>query len=867
MDLSSKGSLDTSHSFPSPASDSPTRSGRLGDLRNISQKPWSRSVDDLGKLSSPLSSPLDCSIQNKISQYRNRTNSNATPPPTINPNLPLDSGNTRHQLQPFPVIVTTSPVSSSPPKDNAIQSPVSINVLSPTDTEAALDKPFSILHGSSSGVHNRSHSFTPKLPSKLSSQKLGFGPSSPKRKGSAPSEREIESDREKLGLDTRVTAAGGAPHNLSPTTARATAVLHTLDDRHIPTSHIGRSTTLLSPQPGGVDDRDLGGPDSKRTSQVVYNAGFINRLAQLPVSHHPYYAPHLSLAKGWKPFKMELKGSKLFFYKPPGDRSTAIRDLFPTDLVPALEEEEEPEISDSPTNSKRSEGASTRKKRAYWGRSTHPDLVMSEQYSSIERGTFEALVHETVFATTLLEAPAEGVASSSGEVEAQKVRWKDFASAVLLCLPSLVGAVKFQSEFTRCCGHLISSAQQECREDNRMRVMWLAEEYIHFHGSPSGPEEWERWRAETIPDFSANPSRNDGLGVVPYPSTQAIFNRTPKKGAQWGSPTLGTFPPDDKMASLMDALAGPDIPVPVSPSRRTSSLPAARRRSGSVNARLWTALEREGLSREVLLSLDPYLIAQSLGLFHRIALQNIPDSLTAEYLLGPEAPSPPDSAAPGFPSALFGSDKSPHWLTKILLMQILGVDTSTGSLTSPQMLSPGRTSDDRTNQTTSRTHSRSEVISVWVRIGELCRIAGDECSWRAIVAALCSRPVARLDKAWKRVCPDAMNIVHSWVYPGADGECANIRNPKLTPWGGDVKDRVKEILERSRSGPGDGWLIEPLKTVRELFEGTRTSFLLCSRQMLCDKSQDDDINRMVGFWGELCAGNVRTGTLGSKFVQ
>ena len=700
------------------------------------------------------------------------------------------------------------------------------------------------------------------MPSKLSSQKLGFGPSSPKRKGSAPSEKEIELDREKLGLDTRVTTAGGAP---SPTTAKAVGVPHTVDERHI-----GRLTTLLSPQLGGLDDQDLGGPNSRRTSQIIYHAGFINRLAQLPASHHPYHTPHLSLAKGWKPFKMELKGSKLFFYKPPGDRSAAIRDLFPTDLVPALEEEEEPEISDSPTNSKRGEGAPARKKRAYWGRCTHPDLVVSED-KSIERGTFEALVHETVFATTLLEAPAEGVASSSGEVEAQKARWKDFASAVLLCLPSLVGAVKFQSEFTRCCGHLISSAQPEYLEDSRARVMWLAEEYTRFHGSSPEPEEWERWRAETIPDFSANSSRSNGPSVALSSSTQAIYNRTPKQDGQWESPMLGTFSPrpvtNDRMASLMVALAGPDIQAPVSPSRRTSSLPAARQRSGSVNARLWTALEREGLSREVLLSLDPYLIAQSLGLFHRTALQNIPENLTAEYLLGPEAPSPPDSAAPGFPSALFGSDKSPHWLTKVLLMQILGVDTSTGSLTSPQMLSAGRTSEDRTTQTTSRTHSRSEVISVWARIGELCRISGDECSWRAIAAALCSRPVARLDKAWKRVYADAMSIVDSWVFPGADGEYASIRSPKLTPWGGDAKDRVKEILERSRSGHGDGWLIEPLKTVRELFEETRTSFSLCSRRIPQDKSQDDDINRMVGFWGELYAGNVRTGTLGSKFVQ
>ena len=78
----------------------------------------------------------------------------------------------------------------------------------------------------------------------------------PKRRGSASSRREIEWDGERQGLDARVTTAGGAPHhtNTSPNTARVTPVLHTLDDIHIPASHIGRSTALLSPQLGGVGD-------------------------------------------------------------------------------------------------------------------------------------------------------------------------------------------------------------------------------------------------------------------------------------------------------------------------------------------------------------------------------------------------------------------------------------------------------------------------------------------------------------------------------------------------------------------------------------------------------------------------------------
>ena len=93
-------------------------------------------------------------------------------------------------------------------------------------------------------------------PSIILLTKTGLCAFGPKRRGSTPSGREIEWDGERLGLDARVTTAGGAPHHTStsPTTARVTTVLHTLDDIHIPASHIGRSTALLSPQLGGVDD-------------------------------------------------------------------------------------------------------------------------------------------------------------------------------------------------------------------------------------------------------------------------------------------------------------------------------------------------------------------------------------------------------------------------------------------------------------------------------------------------------------------------------------------------------------------------------------------------------------------------------------
>lgn len=696
--------------------------------------------------------------------------------------------------------------------------------------------------------HVRSHSFTPRRPSKLSVSK------SPGRKGSVPPEQNIARD-----------IANMKAHQAMPP-----------------------PSLIVEPPPEDELDLEIAQPESgghaKRSSQIVYNAGFVNRLAELPVVPRPYQAANLALAKGWKPFKMELKGSKLFFYKPPNDRATAVRDLFPTELVSAADEHEEEQEKPAdgllPEARKRPEGA-PRKKRAYWGRGTHPELHFTD--AGVEKGSFEALVHETVFATTILK---EG----SGETE--QSQWRDFASSILLCLPPLVGRAKFESEFTRCSAYIVTGGTVE---DAPARVTWLAGEYIRYHGAPAEVSEWEEWRAETIPNFPAQLPSNPATGMATSSSVQAIFSKSPQLGSDLSpapkdthafSPNIGAFSPrpdlDGKMTSLMEALAAP----PPSSTSPISGSPIHRLPGSGDNGNLWAALDREGLSREVLLVLDPYLVARTLGLFHRAALQEVPENLTAEYIINAdttssksdqristvfvadtnEAPTNPT------PAVLFGSDKSPHWLTKILLMQILGVDTSTGSLAaSPsqsQILSPHRLSVDRSVQTTSRTHSRSEVISAWARVGEICRLGGDECSWRAIAAALCSPPVARLDKAWKRVSADALSIVDSWVHPGVDRECANVLEPSLTPWGGDVKDRVNEALERSRGGGDDGWLIEAFGLVREMFEGTRTAFSLCPRRYnSSNTTMNEDDAKMVAFWGELCAGNTRVGTLGTKFLQ
>jgi hypothetical protein len=271
--------------------------------------------------------------------------------------------------------------------------------------------------------------------------------------------------------------------------------------------------------------------------------------------------------------------------------------------------------------------------------------------------------------------------------------------------------------------------------------------------------------------------------------------------------------------------------------------------------------------------LDPYLIAHSLSLFHRSVLEQTPESIKADFVFGSDiitgglvASDPTPSFAP-----LFGSEAHPHWLTKLLLMQILGTDTSTSSvsLSSSVSQSPAPQVFDERNGQTSRTHSRSEVISAWAKIGELCRLDGDECSWRAIAAALCSRPVARLDKAWKRVDASALTAVESWVYPRSDGECVTINEPRATPWGGDLRNRAKGELLKAREDAGDEvFKVAPLEKARELFETLRTSFSLCPRKTRAvDGDVGENMRRMISFWRDMSTEGGGTGGIGAKFLR
>ncbi|KAJ7591782.1 rho GTPase activating protein 22 [Mycena floridula] len=691
----------------------------------MSRRTWSRSADDLGKIPPSPTTTASVSFQAKIAEYRNRSNSNASLSDVI------------HIRQPFPKL--TPPSSSSPPK------------LPPAVTISPAESPH---------VHTRSHSFTPKLASKLANQQRQPIPPSPKRKAS--NDANSESPIRTTGFYIKSE----------------------------PTPSPSNRAMLAPPEPKPAPE--------KRTSQIVFHSGLVNRFPDFPAN--------TALAKGWKPFKLELKGSKLYFYKTPSDRTAAVKELFPTTMVPDeddnAEVESEWDAAPRQRTGARDDSSVGRKKRAFWGRKTHPDLGLED--GKIEKGSFEALVHEAVFATTFEKERSE--------------QWKDFASAVLLCLPSLVTPNRFEPEFLRCCSYLVSGAQDEVREEERERVAWLAGEYLRYQGSPVDLPAWETWRDETIPGVQSAVVAQEIPPSMPTSSSlQALYLPSP-----FQSPNIGTFSPrpdgTSNVVSLMDAFGG----IPASPSR-SAFMDSAR-------APWATALDREGLSRDVLLMVDHHTLARSLTLFHRSALEQSPENLTASYLLGPD-----------HQSIFFGSDDQPHWLTKLLLIQILGADTSSGYAAG----SPGRRVSGE-----ARNHSRFEVISTWIRVGERCRLAGDECSWKAIVAAVCCAPVARLEKVWKRVDPGALAMVESWVQPGPDGEALEVKEPRVTPWGGVVDSLIKDEMEKALVE--ESVVIRPLERARKMFEGFRTSFSLCPRKVdMFEEECGDDVRRLLTYWRDM----------------
>ena len=639
--------------------------------------------------------------------------------------------------------------------------------------------------------------------------------------------------------------------------------------------------TSLLPPPKIIEPSQTEAPDpscEKRVSQITFHSGFVNRATDftIPNTRGTLYGQPAA-AKGWKPFKLILRGTKLQFYKPPNDRVAGVKELFPLGIVPADEEEDEAGLGDEATADKTKLDAkppTTKRKRAFWGRRTHPDLAL-DTIGGVMKGTLEALIHETVFATTF-SPPQETLSTddvqSSPTQSAGSTAWQDFALSVLLALPLALGADKFEIEFVRCCTYLVGGADADTKDGYRARVAWLAKEYLRFHGKPVDEAAWNDFRADIIPNILQTGDELSRSPTIPTSaSVQALYARSPMlppsfPNANSASPNVDTFSPrpDHRgMVSLQDALVMDSIPVPnVTTSPSKSPLDAGHRASGSGNSQdiSFALLDRDGFTRDVLFRFRAQDIAHSLFVFHRSLLEDLPQNLIANDCFASipapierQAYPPHDHTEPSSIIGCFlGSDARPHWLTKLVLLHVLMPDPPTSAHPSGDLF-----------PRTSRTYTRSEVVSAWVRIGELCRVTGDECSWRAIFGALCSRPVARLDKTWRRVDPGVNAIAGTWA-----AKVGNAVENKLTFWGGEACERMRASIDRAKLGEGDSLAVQSLKAAKDDFEGFRTAFSLCPRNLnVGTDSWTRVVQTLLDTWRMISSSDGSAGGMGRKFVR
>lgn len=478
-----------------------------------------------------------------------------------------------------------------------------------------------------------------------------------------------------------------------------------------------------------------------RASQVIYRSGFLNRRA--------FASPNdtASLAKGWGPRKVLLKGTKLFFYKPPKDRIAEIRELFPTRLAAGAAPESVNTANDrgngsshSIVNATERESAPKRRPvRAFRGRSRHPQLVTDDKsgYGVVKQGSAEAFLHEVIFATTF------DIGSSPSPVDSDQ--WREFAMTLLIVLPSevMMGRARFENELI---AHIVSLF--EGIEDNTPsliaalgRADWIVSKYFEYWGQFSDRLAWPALR----------------VGVTSRVSSAYREQQLPSPSYRPSTP---------------GAVAA-EIPLPESPSVAQASRTFPRQSPPLLSptrehAQLGAALQAEGFSANIMNRLPAEAVASSLAQWHHTRVlhmihQDHPLVATIFETLslgrGPSDDRDGNSTARPrtLPSidllCLFGTDSELHWLTRLVFLHIFGPPTN-----------PGGAQGDQTARVSISSRSRGTTIAKWIEIAELCRRSGDDCTWMAVRSALSSRAVVRLERAWREVPPKLRKVVTSWVH-------------------------------------------------------------------------------------------------------
>ena len=638
----------------------------LGDLRRVSNKAWAHSADDLGSM---LSNPDH--VERFEQTRRPEPSGERLRKPSLNLRIEAYRNNlAQSQQQPSPSSFNRD--FPSPGPSNGSASPLNIRFPNPTPegnfmlSTSESTPSIGTSPSAQSSIHNRSNSYNV----------LGSTATTPLQ--SSPSPRH------------KTTNSGNAPN--------------------FTFSFAGKMSTptRTKPEPTAALDR--------RASQLISHSGFLNRNASTSFP--------MNLSKNWKAYKAEIKGSKLYLFKPPSEKAAAVRDLFASEYgMETTEEAEEQESLTTADNSSQDQ----RRKRLFWGPGRHPDMLVDSRGVALG-GTLDAILYELVFAA---------IFPTDDEEE-----WRQFATAVLLCLPVLVSHEKFEADISQVIDRYIRYTDSDAmRNYRRRRMEWLLATYAEYHHGRNIPPNLETFIKSLSLELKLRPS----------------FSETPFK--------LPSVP----------------VPTPKTPSERSGlATKSSFSRDPSENIHgggAYADLRHKGtMSRERTMAIDTNVLAQSLELLFLRLAYDASQAVQVQPILS--------SLGPTGPWAVFSAtERRPHWLTHFIVAQIVAESDRSVSVSS--------------------THSRALVISKWARVADHARIAGNECMWKAILDALSSKPVARLEKVWRRVdTADRLNV-EAWVKGESSvKQVPQNRIPWLTAPAAELARDVQELkvsLIRSNS--------------------------------------------------------------------
>lgn len=545
--------------------------------------------------------------------------------------------------------------------------------------------------------------------------------------------------------------------------------------------------------PAIVSSPKIGSPSSSNSKPFQHRS---SSSQQIPTSTSTQYLnpptlkhakSEVDLQKGWKPYRVILKGSKLYLHKLPGDLTSTAKQLFPSTIVASTVNSISIPIL---TQDKLEDVANKKKqKRIFWGTTGanhHPDLIVGEKGKQKERvkgGTLEAFLHELVFASTFVE---------EGE-EINSKAYESFMETLLLVWPFLpFSTSQSASELDR----LVSMNRESDASSSSTLALAKRLETIVETICKRYPEDLRNPNSSTPSDIKL------ALGEL-VKKLESLSVPSPEEAEEENNDDIGNI--------LERAFTGRPISRSIPPTEWTSSRPTYSRAGSSNSAssspskpRKQTVIDSElppSLSASTFLNSDPINFASQINLFHLDRLNAITgQASTSRHILRTASIILAGSKQNSLTSLFSFSPSKPHFLTKVVLETIFD-----STMLPPHLQSlPNFSAAD----------IRSQVITHWIKVAEESRNKSDISAWLAIAFALCCRSIARLEETWRLVDEDLVDLVRREWAPVLNGlGFIDFENSTISPLGvginrsggipyfGSILEEATEALRLVKKSP------------------------------------------------------------------